>query len=59
MFQCAWFFHCFVIIHHPMIKEGVRKGDFDATFCHNKEKHSINIQDSMGLVELSPLTRLF
>ena len=41
-----------------MIEEGVRKEDFDATFCHNKEKHSINIQDSMGSVEKTPLTKL-
>ena len=38
MFQCAGFFHCFVIIHHPMIEEGVKKGDYDGRYCHNKEK---------------------
>ena len=38
MFQCAWFFHCFVIIDHPMIKEGVKKGDYDERFCQNKVK---------------------
>ena len=38
MFQYAWFFHCFVIIDHPMIKEGVKKGDYDGRFCQNKVK---------------------
>ena len=38
MFQCAWFFHCFVIIYQPSIEEGVKKGDNDGIYCHIKEK---------------------
>ena len=38
MFHCALFFHCFLIIYQPRIEEGVKKGDYDERFCHNKEK---------------------